>query len=344
VATPSPRKHREDIDKWRQRLCDALRLSNVVLFGQDEELRYVWIENPPNGLDSGDIIGKRDEDFLAPKTAEQTTSAKLSVLRTGEPKTIEFSWESEETPRWYELRIEALHGADRRVTGVNCAAIDVSDRKLTESHLRVLLLELAHRSKNLLAVIQGISNQTAQGSASVDEFVRRFSGRLMSLARAHDILSDQNWRGAGMHELIRTQVLLFAGERQTRIAYEGDALYLRPTAAQHVGLALYELTANALRRQGRGAAIYLVVGGEQGAAGANAEQTSLRAHSSRTGGANRSARKCRAQLRGKRDSVHPHDAGERTPHLTAEPRPRLNVNKELGNRPEIAFSQNGGFQ
>jgi two-component sensor histidine kinase len=247
VATPSPRKHREDIDKWRQRLCDALRLSNVVLFGQDEELRYVWIENPPNGLDSGDIIGKRDEDFLAPKTAEQTTSAKLSVLRTGEPKTIEFSWESEETPRWYELRIEALHGADRRVTGVNCAAIDVSDRKLTESHLRVLLLELAHRSKNLLAVIQGISNQTAQGSASVDEFVRRFSGRLMSLARAHDILSDQNWRGAGMHELIRTQVLLFGGERQTRIAYEGDALYLRPTAAQHVGLALYELTANALK-------------------------------------------------------------------------------------------------
>ena len=247
MATPSPRKHREDIDKWRQRLCDALRLSDVVLFGQDEELRYVWIENPPNGLDSGDIIGKRDEDLLAPETAQQTTSAKLSVLRTGEPKTIEFSWESEETPRWYELRIEALHGADRRVTGVNCAAIDVSDRKLTESHLRVLLLELAHRSKNLLAVIQGISNQTAQGSASVDEFVRRFSGRLMSLARAHDILSDQNWRGAGMHELIRTQVLLFAGERQTRIAYEGDALYLRPTAAQHVGLALYELTANALK-------------------------------------------------------------------------------------------------
>ena len=50
-----------------------------------------------------------------------------------------------------------------------------------------------------------------------------------------------------MRDLISTQVLLFADERQTRIAYEGEAVYLRPTAAQHVGLALYELTANALR-------------------------------------------------------------------------------------------------
>jgi two-component sensor histidine kinase len=114
-------------------------------------------------------------------------------------------------------------------------------------HLRVLLLELAHRSKNLLAVIQGISNQTAQGSTSIDEFTRRFSGRLMSLARAHDILSDLNWQGAGMGELIRMQVLLIAGERQARIAYEGDEVYLRPTAAQHVGLALHELTTNALK-------------------------------------------------------------------------------------------------
>jgi two-component sensor histidine kinase len=224
-----------------------LRLSNVVLFGQDKELRYVWIENPPKGLRSADVIGRGDEDILPPAVAEQMTGAKRAVLRSGNPQTIEFQWQSGGPLKWYELRIEASRDAQGQVIGVNCAAIDVSDRKQTESHLRVLLLELAHRSKNLLAVIQGISNQTAQGSTSVDEFTRRFSGRLMSLARAHDILSDQNWRGAGMRELIRTQVLLFAGEHQERIHYEGEAAYLRPTAAQHVGLALYELTANALK-------------------------------------------------------------------------------------------------
>jgi PAS domain S-box-containing protein len=247
VATQRLQNNEENFDEWRSRLCDALRLSNVVLFGQDKELRYVWIENAPMGWTSGDIIGKRDEEILPPETAALTTSAKRSVLETGHPQTIEFTWTSGEASRWYELRIEAVQGAHGGIAGVKCAAIDVSDRKQTESHLRVLLLELAHRSKNLLAVIQGISNQTAQGSTSVDEFVRRFSGRLMSLARAHDILSDQNWRGAGMRELISTQVLLFAGARQTRIAYDGEAVYLRPAAAQHVGLALYELTANALK-------------------------------------------------------------------------------------------------
>lgn len=247
MPTQRLRKNDENFHEWRNRLCDALRLSNVALFGQDEELRYVWIENAPQGLSSHDIIGKRDQDILPAETAELTTSAKRAVLRTGDPQMIEFAWKNRESSRWYELRIEAVRDSHGRITGVNCAAIDISDRRHTESHLRVLLLELAHRSKNLLAVIQGISNQTAQGSTNVDEFARRFSGRLMSLARAHDILSDQNWRGAGMRELVSTQVLLFAGERQTRIVHDGEAVYLRPAAAQHVGLALYELTANALR-------------------------------------------------------------------------------------------------
>jgi two-component sensor histidine kinase len=238
-------KHRDE--RRRQNLREALRLSNVVLYGQDENLRYQWIENPPAGVRAKDIIGRGDEAFLPPAVAEQTVRAKREVLQTGAAKTLEFQWPIGDHHRWYELRIEPALGENGRITGVNCAAIDVSDRKQSESHLRVLLLELAHRSKNLLAVIQGISNQTAQSSTNVDEFSRRFSGRLMSLSRAHDILSDQNWRGAGMRELIRTQVLLFAGAVTERIDYEGDAVYLRPNAAQHIGLALYELTANALR-------------------------------------------------------------------------------------------------
>jgi two-component sensor histidine kinase len=79
------------------------------------------------------------------------------------------------------------------------------------------------------------------------DFQRRFSGRILSLSRAHDILTDQNWRGAGMRELIRSQVLLFAGTAASQVSYAGDAVYLRPSAAQHMGLALYELTTNAMK-------------------------------------------------------------------------------------------------
>jgi two-component sensor histidine kinase len=81
----------------------------------------------------------------------------------------------------------------------------------------------------------------------VEEFKRRFIGRLHSLSRAHEILSDHNWRGAGMRELIRSQVLMYVGEAAEKIRYEGPPVYLRPNAAQHVGLALHELTTNALK-------------------------------------------------------------------------------------------------
>lgn len=229
--------------RWR----DTLRLSNVTLFAQDSELRYLWMENPPAGINGTAIRGLADRDIMPEAAAQQLESAKREVLASGNALTIEFQWPVETGLKWYEVRLEPVRNAAGHIRGLQGAAIDVSERKQSETNLRILLLELAHRSKNLLAVIQGISNQTAKSSASVDEFSRRFSGRLMSLSRAHDILSDQNWRGAGMRELIRTQVLLFAGAAGERVDYEGDAIYLRPNAAQHVGLALHELTANALK-------------------------------------------------------------------------------------------------
>lgn len=237
----------DDRPEMQEGLAAAIGLANVTLASQDEKLNYLWIENPPEGYELSRIQGRSDADILPPDIAAIVIPAKREAMELGERRRVEFQLPIGGVLRWYELQIEPRVDARGKSIGVVSAALDISDRKQSESHLRVLLLELAHRSKNLLAVIQGIANQTGQGSTSIDEFNRRFSGRLMSLSRAHDILSDQNWRGAGMRELIRTQVLLFAGNTGHRISYEGEPVYLRPNAAQHVGLALYELTANALR-------------------------------------------------------------------------------------------------
>jgi two-component sensor histidine kinase len=231
----------------QQHWHDTLRLSNVTLFAQDSELRYLWMENAPAGVNGAAIKGLSDRDIMPEAAAQRIESAKREVLASGKGLTIEFQWPVGPGPKWYELKLAPVRDAAGHIKGLQGAVFDISERKQSETHLRILLLELAHRSKNLLAVIQGISNQTAKSSESIDEFTRRFTGRLMSLSRAHDILSDQNWRGAGMRELIRTQVLLFAGAAGDRVDYEGDAIYLRPNAAQHIGLALHELTANALK-------------------------------------------------------------------------------------------------
>lgn len=227
-------------------ISTAVGLSGAMLYHQDKDLKYVWVNNPPAGYQAQQFVGHADEDIFSADTVNIIVPAKRKALESGEPQTVEFQMPINGKPRWFELRI-APAGADAGQKGLLCAAIDIGERKQTEYHMRVLLLELAHRSKNLLAVIQGIANRTGQTSSTIDEFNQRFSGRLMSLSRAHDILTDENWRGAAMGELIRTQVLLFSGKAAERVHYRGDQVSLRPAAAQHVALALYELTANALK-------------------------------------------------------------------------------------------------
>jgi two-component sensor histidine kinase len=225
----------------------AIKLANVTLAGQDHNLRYLWVENPPSAILQQEYTGLTDEDLFPPPVAAALTHLKREVLRIGKSRSVDFSLDDLYGPRWYELRATPSRSAQGEITGIVSVCLDITERKAQENYLRILLLELAHRSKNLLAVIQSIANQTARGADSLETFQRRFSGRLLSLSRAHDILTDQNWRGAEMHELIRTQVLMFANGAATRVQFDGDEVYLRPSAAQHIGLALYELTSNALR-------------------------------------------------------------------------------------------------
>lgn len=236
---PPPEKHGES-------LRSAIRLAEATLFGQDRDLRYVWVENPGPRFGSAEVVGRTDQE-LDDAAADAVLPAKRAALETGEPQRVEFHAEIDDEPRWFKLRIEPERDPAGKVTGLVCACVDITEQKRWEEHQRFLLLELAHRSKNLLAVVQGLANQTGKNVTSMEEFKPRFFGRLHSLARAHDILSDQNWRGAGLRELIRSQVLMYVGDSADRIHYEGPPVYLRPNAAQHVGLALHELTTNALR-------------------------------------------------------------------------------------------------
>jgi two-component sensor histidine kinase len=231
----------------RARLQTAIRMAGATLFGQDRDLRYSWIENPMSHFGASDLAGKTDDEVLDPAIAAVVIPVKRAVLETGKAQRVEYREDVGDDSLWFDLRIEPEVGADGAVNGLTCACIDITERLRWEEHQRILLLELAHRSKNLLAVVQSLANQSGKNAGSVEEFKRRFFGRLHSLSRAHEILSDYNWRGAGLRELIRSQVLMYAGDSVERIRYEGPPVYLRPNAAQHVGLALHELTTNALK-------------------------------------------------------------------------------------------------
>ncbi len=244
-AEPDANREREAAQAHWSRCEAALIGSRVTVAASDMEGRYTWIFNAPGELPS-DLVGKLDREVLSADAAAALAGAKEAVLAGGETQQVDFELTGERGPRWFSVSVRP-HYERGRVIGTVASFIDVTDSKVQEEHLRIVLKELAHRSKNLLSVIQGIARQTAESASSTSEFLSRFNGRIFSLSRAHDILTDADWRGARVFDLVQSQMALYAEDRLASVIMEGENGFLRPNAAQYVGLALHELTTNALK-------------------------------------------------------------------------------------------------
>ncbi len=140
-----------------------------------------------------------------------------------------------------------MRSPEGKVIGSSFIIRDVSAHKQREDHVRFLMRELTHRSKNLLAVIQAMARQSLTGGITPEEFVRRFTNRLAGLAGSHDLLSSVDWRGASLMDLIRSQLKHYEELFGVRIVLDGTDVLLRPEAAQNIGIALHELSTNAAK-------------------------------------------------------------------------------------------------
>jgi len=120
-----------------------------------------------------------------------------------------------------------------------------SELRRRQDHTTFLLRELAHRSKNQLAVVKGMAKQTARQSESVDQFVDQFSQRIQGLAQSQDVMVRQNWQGAWMADLVRAHLDMFGVGSRTQI--DGPPLFLSANAVQNIGFALHELATNATK-------------------------------------------------------------------------------------------------
>jgi two-component sensor histidine kinase len=116
-----------------------------------------------------------------------------------------------------------------------------------EAHTRFILKELSHRSKNLLAVIQAMANQSARSASSLSDFMSRFRERVAGLARSHDLLVKDDWSSVPIRDLILIQLEPFVDTSGDRIVMQGPLLLLKPVAAQNLGLALHELATNSVK-------------------------------------------------------------------------------------------------
>lgn len=239
------RRLTEELGSALQRYETALRGSNVTVFTQDMNLRYTSVSSKMFGRTIEEIIGQTDNDILPVASRVPIVELKREVLEKGEARDGEFRIADGDTVRWYDFHIEPLRNVSGVIIGLTCAAVDISGRKTGEAHLRELLREITHRSKNLLAVIQSMARQTARHSDSMDNFLEHFSARLQALSASHDLLVQESWHGASLFELVRSQLGHYIDGKATQVSLQGPAVLLKPEAAQSLGLALHELATNA---------------------------------------------------------------------------------------------------
>jgi two-component sensor histidine kinase len=145
----------------------------------------------------------------------------------------------------YSVVCEPEHDAEGGIVGVVMVVFDITERKRFEEHIRLLLSEVNHRSKNLLSVVSAIIQQTKAPSQA--EFIRRFSDRVRALAASHDVLAKSEWRRIAVSELLRAQLAHFGGLIGERILFDGPRLDLSAAGAQRLGMVIHELATNAAK-------------------------------------------------------------------------------------------------
>jgi PAS domain S-box-containing protein len=124
---------------------------------------------------------------------------------------------------------------------------DISERQEAHRRQELLLAELSHRVKNMLAVVTGIAHQTSRSCASLQDFAPAFAGRLQALARGHEMLTLNSWEGAGLPELVEALLGPYALPPDMRVTFGGPPVDLDAKQVLSLSMILHELLTNATK-------------------------------------------------------------------------------------------------
>ena len=147
----------------------------------------------------------------------------------------------------FSLSTAPIRDGSGDVAAISMIYRDIAPLTRAAEHIEFLLREVNHRSKNLLAVVQAVARQTARLSSSPDKFIDSFMARLSAIGCSHDLLVSRDWRGVQISDLTRNQFNQLDEEARGRIEVSGDFLEINPRAAESYGLALHELSTNAVK-------------------------------------------------------------------------------------------------
>jgi PAS domain S-box-containing protein len=151
--------------------------------------------------------------------------------------------------RWFQTRAVPVHGTNLGPDTWVGTSTDIHHLRTLQDEQKVLLTELQHRTRNVLAVVQALARQTLRASTSLEEFGTRFESRLRALSRVQGLLARAEERPIELRELVEVELKAHGdgAAHPGKVVVEGPSAWLPRSSVQALALALHELATNAVK-------------------------------------------------------------------------------------------------
>ena len=212
--------------------------------------RWTWASPQWTAFTGQSELESHDWGWLDPIHPEDRVLAREAWSRAGDTGALAVEYRvyhtSEHRYRWFQTRATPVRDQSGTITEWLGTSTDVDDLRSMQERQRVMVAELQHRTRNLIAVVRSIAQQTMATSRDLESFRDTFNERLAALSRVQGLLSRSEQERITIGSLLRVELdALGAGELADRISLSGPNIPLRNSIVQTLALALHELATNA---------------------------------------------------------------------------------------------------
>jgi PAS domain S-box-containing protein len=221
---------------------DAKEADNPIIFANDAFLSL-------SGYDRKEVLGQ-SFNFLMARGAEPTALAQVEAAFGGSSDSDPeiHCRRKDGTEFWAAVFVNPVRDETGSVVQHFASLVDLSKHKQAQAEAMTLIEELNHRVKNTLSTVQSIVWQAFRNSSDAEVIREGIEARLFALSRSHDLLARENWKSAGLVDVVNAALEPFGvAGRAERIVITGEDIRLPPKVILALGIALHELATNAVK-------------------------------------------------------------------------------------------------
>lgn len=222
---------------------DAKEPGHPIIFANDSFLSLT-------GYDRKEVLG-HGFSFLMARGADPKALAQVEVAFAG---TTDHGSEiryrrKDGSMFWAAIFISPVLDENGDTVQHFASFVDLTKHKQEQAQSTMMIDELNHRVKNTLSTVQSIVWQALRGASDPEVIREAIESRLFALSRSHDLLTRENWEGAGLLDLVHEALEPFgvANGRTERFGIIGNNIHLSPKATLALGIAFHELATNAVK-------------------------------------------------------------------------------------------------